>query len=50
MEDDDDAGCEQVFIVMPVLASAKGTFHHIYSEINCNAWFQTDNDYVFWLD
>lgn len=46
MEDNDNAGNEQVFIVMPILAPAKEKFHHIYVEITYNAWFQT-YAYVF---
>ena len=50
MEDNDDAGREQVFIVMPILASAKGAFYRIYSGVIYNAWSQAYHDYVFWLN
>lgn len=37
MEDNDNAGSEQVFIIMPILAPVKGTFSHVYLEAIGNA-------------
>lgn len=47
MEDNDNTGSEQVFIIMPILAPAKGKFHRVYLEEMYNAGFHTYYDYVF---